>query len=443
MSNLNKILTFEYENAYDYAYDLQMTKNYSTPKIYTANGDLNKRWYVYFSYRNPSTGKLKRVTPVYGVANKYKTKEDRMWILIAYRKKLQQLLKLGYNPFEDNSDLFDKINSKKQKNIVANTVKSVATKPNKTVATDTEPVATSTTKTLKEAFDFALNLKKNMVGASTYNGYCGKVKALQRFVADKHPHIIRIDQLTKSIVVQFLNTILHRTSARSRNNYRIDLSSLMQTLADNEIIPSNFIKSIPVLKAIPERNKTYTEKQQKEIYTYLEEKDPTLLLFIKFVSYNFLRPIEVCRIQIKDINLAQKTISFRAKNKPLKTKIIPDILLEELPDLSKLDPEMYLFTPEKIGGYWDTAVQNKRDYFSKRFKKVVKEHFGLGKDYGLYSFRHTYITKLYRELVKNSSPFEAKSKLMLITGHTTMVALDKYLRDIDAELPEDYSALIR
>ena len=84
---------------------------------------------------------------------------------------------------------------------------------------------------------------------------------------------------------------------------------------------------------------------------------------------------------------------------------------------------------------------NKRDYWSKRFKKV-KEHFSLGEDYGLYSFRHTFITKLYRKLREQYPPFETKSRLMLITGHTTITALDKYLRDIDAELPEDYSQLI-
>ena len=66
----------------------------------------------------------------------------------------------------------------------------------------------------------------------------------------------------------------------------------------------------------------------------------------------------------------------------------------------------------------------------------------MGKDYGLYSFRHTFITKLYRELRKELTPFEVKSRLMLITGHTTITALEKYLRDIDAELPEDYSDLI-
>ena len=83
-----------------------------------------------------------------------------------------------------------------------------------------------------------------------------------------------------------------------------------------------------------------------------------------------------------------------------------------------------------------------KKYFTKRFKKI-KEFFKLGKEYGLYSFRHTFITKLYRELRKTYSPFETKSKLMLITGHTTITALEKYLRDIDAELPEDYSLLIK
>jgi hypothetical protein len=118
-------------------------------------------------------------------------------------------------------------------------------------------------------------------------------------------------------------------------------------------------------------------------------------------------------------------------------------LLDDLPDLSNMNKDNPLFTPKGLGKIWNTSDQNKRDYFSKRFKKVVKEHFNLGVDYGLYSFRHTYITKIYRELVKNSSPFEAKSRLMLISGHSSMTALEKYLRDIDAALPADYSDLIR
>lgn len=180
-----------------------------------------------------------------------------------------------------------------------------------------------------------------------------------------------------------------------------------------------------------------------DIFQYLEEKDGYLLLYLKFVSYNFLRPLEVCRLKIGDINLNAKTISFKAKNSPLKTKIIPEILFKELPDLSKFDKNSYLFTAEGFGKYSETKLENRRGYFTKRFNKVVKQKFDLDLDHTLYSFRHTFITKLYRELAKMASPFESKSRLMQITGHSSIKSLDNYLRDIDADLPDDYSQLLK
>ena len=245
MPNFNQFLIFESENAYDFAYDLSMKRNYSVPKIYTANGDLKKRWYVYFSYRNPKTGKLKRVTPFYGEANKYKTKEDRLFVLSAYRKKILELLKKGYNPFEDNIELYQK-----QQEIAKS--KTVATQPTGPFVPTENPVVDNHSnvathqKTIKEAFDFALTLKKNLVSNTTYNSYNSRSKAFQIFVAKNFPNVTYINQLTKNMVVEFLNGILLKNSARSRNNCRIDLGSLLQTLEDNEIIVSNFIKNIPV-----------------------------------------------------------------------------------------------------------------------------------------------------------------------------------------------------
>jgi hypothetical protein len=69
-------------------------------------------------------------------------------------------------------------------------------------------------------------------------------------VGKKHPEIKSIEMLTKTVVIAFLNDVLQNTSARNRNNYRVDLSSLMQTLEDNEVVTLNFIKKIPVLKTV-------------------------------------------------------------------------------------------------------------------------------------------------------------------------------------------------
>ncbi len=438
MSTLQEFLTFEHESEHVLEHDLSNKKLFSVPKIYNANGNLSKRWYVYFSYRNPNTGKLERMKNIYGKTNLYKTKEDRLSILSAYRRKLLKLLKKGYSPFEDNSALYHK---EKINNVLS---KSSQTDISRNAEIEITEVAEENLKmTLKEAFDFGLKLKEKVVNTRTLIDYEYKVTALLKWMTKHNPEIKTIDQLDKKTVLGFLNTILMNTSPRNRNNYRVGLGSIMQTLEDNEIMRVNIMKKIPVLKAIPERNKTYTLEMQENIFKYLEEKDPILLLYIKFISYNFLRPIEVCRLKVKDINLNTKTIQFKAKNSPLKTKIIPEILFKELPNLTELEKELFLFTPDKFGGEWDASENNRRDHFTKRFKKVVKEPFNLNSDYGLYSFRHTYITKLYRVLVKKSSPFEAKSKLMVITGHTSMIALQKYLRDIDAELPEDYSELLK
>ena len=105
---LNQLLTFDSENEHVLEHDLLKKKIFSPPKIYTANGDLSKRWYVYFSYRNPETGKLQRMKNVYGKTNNYKTKEERLSVLTVYRKKLLELLKKGYNPFGDNAVLYMK-----------------------------------------------------------------------------------------------------------------------------------------------------------------------------------------------------------------------------------------------------------------------------------------------------------------------------------------------
>ena len=49
MPKLNELLTFEHESEHVFEHKLLVKKNYSTPKVYTASGDLKKRWYVYFS----------------------------------------------------------------------------------------------------------------------------------------------------------------------------------------------------------------------------------------------------------------------------------------------------------------------------------------------------------------------------------------------------------
>ncbi|WP_298304239.1 site-specific integrase [Flavobacterium sp.] len=456
MSTIFLLLQSVHENVHDFT----MKLNFSEPKIFTGGIDitkwstlskaeqdnaLKKDWYIYYSFRNSKTGKLERQPNIKAGANKFKTKKDRFEILKTLQRNLLLLLERGFNPYNDNSELLaqaynkDKIKAIKENviekdNIIVNKTTSL-----KTVETQSNNVDTGIT--IKEAFELGLKTKKNVLSKTSFPNFSSNTKRFEKWLYEKGFSTKTIEEVTKKIVIEYLNEVLENTSPRTRNNTRVDLSSLFQVLEDNEIIVENFIKKINVLKATPERNKTYTSTLQNDIYSFMEENDKTLLLFVKFISYNYLRPIEVCRLRIEDIDLVDRKLYVKAKNSPVKTKIIPEILINDLPDLSKMNRKHFLFTPTGIGGEWETEETDKRDYFSKRFKKV-KDHFELGKEYGLYSFRHTFITKLYHEFAKTMTPNEAKSKLMLITGHTSMDALEKYLRDIDAVLPDDYSKFL-
>jgi len=432
-----------------------MSQPYSEPKIFTGGVDINhwknltstdqklalsKEWFIYYSYRDPKSGKLKRQSHIKAGANRHKNLRARIAVLKTLQRNLLLLLENGFNPYDDNTTNKERFLGKKTKEVEPTTTPTTSIAETQIEPTTEKPVAINEM-SIVDAFKFGLDIKKRELNSNSYNGYSSHINRFEKWLTEKKLHNNGISTITKSLVIEYLNSILKVSSSRNRNNYRTSISSLFTTLEDNELIKDNFVKKIKNLKTTPERNKTYTPTMQKDIYDYMQENDPLLLLFVQFVSYNLLRPIEVCRLRIEDIDIKDKKLYVKAKNKAVKIKIIPDYLLKEIPDLSALEKKLFLFTPEKIGGDWEANETNRRDHFSKRFKKV-KDLFGLGVNYGMYSFRHTFITKLYQELRKEYSQFEAKSRLMLITGHATMIALEQYLRDIDAELPKDYSALL-
>jgi len=124
--------------------------------------------------------------------------------------------------------------------------------------------------TFQEGFSFGVKLQEKVVSPSTKRDYESKIKNLSLWLATNHPEIKLISQLNKKLIVEFLNDVLIRKSARTRNNYKTDLSSIIQVLVDNKIIEQNFVKKIPKLKSIPERNKTYSQNIQEKIFKYLE-----------------------------------------------------------------------------------------------------------------------------------------------------------------------------
>lgn len=362
---------------------------------------LKKRWYVRWSYRDPDTNKMTRQKNRYAGVNNFNTHSERMEILKKLEGNLIRLLESGINPY-------------------------------------TETISHTETHGAFKAIDAAMEIKKLHMKPDSFIRFKSDIKKFKAYLKKNGFERRFITSIDKKTVTNYLNEALKTVSARSRNNYRTNLGSLWQCMEDEGIVPNNFIKTIPMLKSRPKRNKTYTDKQVEELFAYMDKNCRNLLLFIKFVSFNFLRPIEVCRLTDKSFDFDARTLTVQTKGQEMKVKTIPSILMDEIPKEGK----GFLFTKDGLWGDWDVNEGSKRGHFSREFAKV-KEVFGLGEAYGIYSFRHFYISRLYREMRKEYSPFEVKSKMLLITGHETITALEKYLRSIDAEISEDYSEMIK
>lgn len=361
--------------------------------------NLHKRWYVYYSYRHPETGKMVKQPPIYyNVNRKYFDFDEKLKAIKIIRQSVENILKKGFSPYE----------SEENKNL-----------------TRTE-----------YAFDFALSVKKGELKPTTYADYVTKIKLFKKFLKNEDYKYIAIKYVDKRVVAKYLKSI---PGAKNSNNHRAVLSSIFSVLSENDFIDKNFVQEIRNKKITEKGVKIYSEKDIEEISELLYKHDYTLLMFVKLISYMFWRPVEILRIRVEYIDFDKKIIRTDTKTKQNKTKIIPEILIDELKAFSK-GKNGYLFKPNGFKE-WDLPENDKRNYFTRRFARFRDKH-GISKEFKMYSFRHTYITKLYLEFRKELSKEDTIKKLSLITGHESK-AIYKYIQTNDIELPEDYSEYLK
>ena len=396
---------------------------YSNPKIFIPKAKNKKGklkptiaagmyWYVKYSYRNPETGLMEMFRIKEGI-NRINTLKERTRAIKNLRNAVQYLLEQGYSPFE----YFP------------------------------ENVLTKKTWTTKEALKLALEEKQKVWSASTIKINQFPVNVFIRYLETSNLYHNNINDITKRHIILFLNNLGKDkgkpVNPTTRNTYRKIISSLFNQLVADDIINKNFVESIPKLASKPKKNIPFRKKEMETIKEHLLEHDPYLYLFIKFVMYGFFRPVEVCRIKIKDINIERNTISVQSKtedataNTVFLTKQLKETITEM--EIQKFDAEFHLFSSKLKPSIWLADDTVKRTYFGRRFAKV-KKALSFDENYGIYSFRHTAAIDIFTTYKQQGlTDLEAKHKMLPITRHKSIDSLNKYLRDIGASLPKDYS----
>lgn len=402
-------------------------KRYSEPKLYIPTVEKNgkkvptvepgKRWYVWFLWRNPETDKLDIKKRLYKEINHLKTVKERKEFGKALVKSVALALDKGWNP------------------IGANNKKKVE----------------KTSMHLEEALDYALKLRSVNKKESTISDYSVRLEFFKAWAKKQGYLYLEVHKFDLQMFYQYYDFLLleYKTDKKkplsnaSIENHKRLLSSLFTQLKNKRIIDHNFVKDIPKLDIDPQQNTPFTNKEITRIKIYLEEHDPYLLKFISFITSCLLRPREILRLRIRDLNVIDFVLKVETKTEVLSTvKIVDKIkpIIESM-ELEKFPLDYYVFTPENQPGEWSSKLNSKVGYMAKRFAKV-KTALGFGPEYGLYSFRHSSIGNIQENLeILGHSETEILHKIMPITRHKTEKTVRIYLRNLKTFAPKDHSDL--
>lgn len=402
-------------------------KQFSDPKLYIPTERKNgkdvpsvksgKRWYVWFLWRNPETGNLDIKIKIYKEINREKTVKLRKEFGRNLIKAVSEALEKGWNPINKKIDP-----NKKQRGM-----------------------------TLDNALDYAFQLRSVNKKESTIADYSVRLEFFKAWARKRGYIGLQIRNFGLQNFYEYYDYLMleYRTDKKkplsnaSIENHKRLLSSLFTQLKNKRIIDHNFIKDIPTLDITPQQNTPFTAKEITRIKEYLEENDPYLLKFIAFMTTCLLRPREILRLQIKDLNVIDFLLKVETKTEVLATvKIVDKIkpIIEGM-QLEKFPFIYYVFTPSGQPGVWDSKLNSKVGYMGKRFAKV-KAALGFGEEYGLYSFRHSSIANIQENLEKlGYSETEILHKIMPITRHKTEKTVRVYLRNLKKYAPKDHSEL--
>lgn len=403
-------------------------KPYSEPKLYipkeTQNGNKKptvkpgKRWYVYLYWLNPKTNKRDIKIKFYREINKLKTVTERKEAGNALIEAVKIAIQQGWVP-KQVRDL---------------------------------PVVKKKEFTIVDAIEYAFEIKNKSLTEATVNDYKVRKDFFVEWLKSKALHYKSIRSFTIDDFYNYLDFLQLEykqkngkpLSNTSIDNYKRSISALFTELQHKRIIDHNFINDIPKLKSKPIKNKPFTKSELEKIIEEIKKTDPYLLNFVGLMIFALLRPREIIRLTVSDINTEDWILGVERKNKPIGysriiEKLKPFVKSMQLDDYPG---NYHLITKYNKPEVWETEkLSSKVNLFGKRFKKIL-DKLCFGDNYGMYSLRHTAILDMYQQLNnQNLGEQEIIFKLLPYTGHKTPAGLKNYLRDIQGIIPEDHSSI--
>ncbi|MEO0473778.1 MAG: tyrosine-type recombinase/integrase, partial [Bacteroidota bacterium] len=253
--------------------------------------------------------------------------------------------------------------------------------------------------TIKAGFEKAYQAKLSHISPKTKESYDSHHRWLTAWLAESGIGDRRLQSLGKGDILAFLDWLYEKRKLgnRSRNNYRMYVTTCLEELVKREYIKVNPAKGIKDLPTKSTSHIPFTPEEQEILEKWLKQHNKQLYYFTRFIYYAFIRRIELCRLKVNHVDLKNRVIlvrSMNAKNKKQMPVEIVDPLAEviEEMELSKYPGNHLIFSKKLLPGT-DPIWPNRVSEAHKRALEATNLYNG---ELTMYSWKHTGNCNAYR-----------------------------------------------
>lgn len=273
----------------------------------------------------------------------------------------------------------------------------------------------------------AILVTKSIFKESTIKSYSKSVQKLKAYIKSQNrSSMLATDwklvdcQNFSQFLIQFQGL-----GNRTHNNHVNALKTIWNGMVDLEMVKSNPWEKLSKPSSGRGRNIAFTEVQQREMIDYMKQYEPMMLRLSLFMYYTGCRTTEVAHLQIQDIyrDGPDKIHIDRkwSKSSNMRQVVVHPALagLIDQWGWKELPPHYYPFSVKQKPG----PIQVSEEQFGKNFRRKVLDPLKFGKEYTLYSWRHTFAVMGYRAGM-------TIAELGMQLGHSDPASTNAYLKSL-------------
>lgn len=375
------------------------------PKYNRCNGDLNRKWYVEFSFRLPANDDLHKHRCYSGLCSGTAEDRDRIAnkLLTYYTDYLKSGAYLHQEPNLDPLKECDSHRPEQQKYM----------REKKSLMIDS-------------LIPRYLEYVKPNVRKKTLQDYSTKLKVFCEYASENLDRIT-VPMMQRKMIIPFFEQLAtkNKLCRRTIEKYMQAVRSFFTWCEDVGIREDNTNPVIRIPKfgnVIDCSPGVFDLDERKRLKNAIKDKEPFLWLACEMLYYCAIRPgTEMRLLKIGDINFATKNICVRAelaKNKTTEYVGIPNVLLQYMFDLhlNMFDKDLYVF-----GRYGaPSSIPMGKNTMRNRFNSY-RELLKISPDKKFYSWKHSGAISAAQN---GATVFELKDQLR----HKSVVTTEEYLR---------------